>query len=197
MPKIACPGCGKQYNLPAGVEGKTASCKKCGKKFRIGKSQPSVAAKAKSAPTAKVAAKAKPKAVAPAVTSPPPSSIGDDFWDEALKEDSTITAASQSSMIAPSQSSFSSGSATSSSDSRPRPASDRPKPKKKKRKKKRAGWGADWGKVGGGLLTFFIFGGITVGLVIFTGYIYFWPAGIAIVGLFSALAGLMGSEGVW
>ena len=64
----------------------------------------------------------------------------------------------------------------------------------KKRAKKESSfqWGFDGGKFIGGLLTFLIAGGITVALVMTTGYLYFWPAGIAIAGLFSALSGLMG-----
>lgn len=64
-------------------------------------------------------------------------------------------------------------------------------------KKKRVIWGADWAKVGGGAMTFLVAGGITVGLVITTGYLYFWPAGIAVAGLLTCLSGLIGEEGVW
>jgi hypothetical protein len=70
-------------------------------------------------------------------------------------------------------------------------------PKKKRKKFRGIKWGFDWGKVGGGGLTFLIAGGITLALVVTTGRLYFWPAGIAVVGLFTCLSGLMGEEGIW
>ena len=46
------------------------------------------------------------------------------------------------------------------------------KPKKKKKKRGGVKWGADWGKVGGGLATFLIAGAITFGLLVTLGRIF-------------------------
>lgn len=183
MPKIACPGCKKQYNVPATAAGQTATCKACGKKFRLGKAPAKPAAKQA---TSQPAAKAKPSTTTvPSSLAPLPKVKADDgFWDDALPEPvpTTPTPKKTASQL--------STSAAGSKDPSP------PK-KKKKKKKKRAGWGADWAKVGGGLATFVIAGGITLGLIVTTGYLFYWPAGIALVGLFTALTGLMGEEGIW
>ena len=58
-------------------------------------------------------------------------------------------------------------------------------------------WGFQWGKVAAGAAGLLIGGGITVALLLSTDRIFFWPAGIAVVGLFTMLSGLMGEEGVW
>lgn len=74
---------------------------------------------------------------------------------------------------------------------RRRRAEDEVKPKEK------VIWDADWAKVGGGLMTFLVAGGITAGLLFTTGRLFFWPAGIAAIGLFTCLSGLIGEEGIW
>lgn len=58
-------------------------------------------------------------------------------------------------------------------------------------------WGFQWGKVGSGAATFVVAGGITVALLLVTDRLFFWPAGIAIVGFFVMLSGFIGEEGVW
>ena len=58
-------------------------------------------------------------------------------------------------------------------------------------------WGFEWGKVASGGATFLIAGGITLVIFLGSGRIFFWSAGIAIVGLVTMLSGLMGEEGVW
>ncbi|WP_425395265.1 hypothetical protein [Aeoliella sp.] len=109
--------------------------------------------------------------------------MSDSFWDDALNEPLPAgnTGASMLGPTAPTPS--------------PAPHVSTAPPKKKKKKQKQSAgfsWGADWAKVGGGLATFVIAGGIAVVLVITTGYLFYWPAIIAVIGLFSALAGLIG-----
>lgn len=41
--KVACPGCGKQYLVPAEAIGKTLKCKACQKAFRLAPPRPAVA----------------------------------------------------------------------------------------------------------------------------------------------------------
>lgn len=196
MPKIACPQCKKRYDVPEQTLGRVATCK-CGKKFRLGNKPavvPSGAAtgsEAKSTPQPKRQPKPKPVA-APVVEEPPIPS--DSFWDDALAEP-TAGDVGGASMLGPT----SPAPATPPAGTTATPAAGA-KPAKKKKKRKKSGgvrWGADWAKVGGGLATFAIAGGITVVLVFTTGYLFYWPAGIAIVGLFTALTGLMGEEGIW
>jgi len=198
MPTIACPGCGKKYSVPAAAAGQVAKCA-CGKQFRLSAVKRPIAAVstagvssiAPSPPsTAKTSAAA--TAVAPAAVRPRPAATPakkapDDFWDDALREEQSAKVIPTAPRPEPA--------ATSLSPPTAQPDGD---PKKKKKKKGNGvRWGADWGKVGGGLLTFLIAGGITTGLIFTTGRIFFWPAGIAIVGLFTALSGLMGEEGIW
>jgi hypothetical protein len=127
------------------------------------------AAVAKSAPTVAKASVAK-----------------DDFWDDALSE--PVKAAPVAAPIAPMD-----ASRTSMPDRRRRPEDE----VRQQKKKKKVVWGADWAKVGGGLTTCLVAGGITAALLFTTGRLFLWPAGIAVVGLFTALSGLMGEEGVW
>jgi hypothetical protein len=202
MPVIACPGCGKKYNLPESAAGQVATCK-CGKRFKVGGGAPKApsapaaavnktatataptkatskaapVAVAKSAPRVKAAgvAKAAPAASAAAIVA------DDDFWDEGLK---TVTVAKEP---------------------EPKPAS-LPKPstnpvdhatKKKRPKEKKVKWGFDWGRVAGGGISFLLFGGLTMFLLLTTGRIFIWFAVAAIGGLLTALSGLMGEEGIW
>ncbi len=58
-------------------------------------------------------------------------------------------------------------------------------------------WGFQWWKVASGGLAFLLGGGITLVGCCLTGRIFFWPLGIAVVGLFTMLSGLMGEEGIW
>lgn len=46
MPRIACPGCEKSYNVSESAAGKVATCKACGGRFTVGFAE----AKAKAAP---------------------------------------------------------------------------------------------------------------------------------------------------
>jgi hypothetical protein len=242
MPVIACPGCGKQYSVPATAAGQVAKCA-CGKRFKLGSSEPSSStttsskttsasaspskrtsgepalaggaspkAKSSTGPSSpnSTAVKATPKPAAPklatastpaitsatksASTSIRPSALeaDDDFWNEGLKPDpkpKDPEPAAKSPMV----SGLVANSATSSvSKSVAAPA--------KKKKKKRASWGFDWGKVVAGLAAFLFFGGLTVALVMTTGRISrgtIYLAFPAIGGLFTAINGLMGEEGIW
>jgi hypothetical protein len=193
MPTIGCPGCGKKYNVPATAAGQVAKCA-CGKQFRLAASKAPAAATAAVTSAVSTATKQKPNSTSASPpsksrpTAPVAKKATDDFWDDALREEQTAKVVPTAPRPAPSAAT----SATSSSPTQPTEA-----PKKKKRQSSGVRWGADWGKVGGGLLTFLIVGGITLGLVISTGRLFFWPAGIVIVGLFTALSGLMGEEGIW
>lgn len=62
--------------------------------------------------------------------------------------------------------------------------------------KRRFRWGFQWGKVGGGIVMLLIGGGLTV-VMWFGGEINLWAIGLAVIGLFTMLAGLIGEEGVW
>lgn len=57
-------------------------------------------------------------------------------------------------------------------------------------------WGFQWGKVGAGAVMLLIGGGVSAVLLI-GGVVNFWAAGLAIVGVFTMLSGLIGEEGVW
>jgi hypothetical protein len=64
------------------------------------------------------------------------------------------------------------------------------------KKKKPFRWGFQWGKVASGGVMFLIGGGISLALWA-GGVVSLWPVGLAAVGLFTMLSGLMGDEGVW
>jgi hypothetical protein len=202
MPVIACPGCSKKYNLPESAAGQVASCK-CGKRFKVGARAPKavtapaapIKKNATAAGPAKAAAKAAPVAVAKTAPTVKAAAVAkatpavsksaivadDDFWDEGLK---TVPVAKEPD---------------------PKPTS-LPKPstnpvdhaaKKKRPKKEKVRWGFDWGRVAGGGLSFLLFGGLTMFLLLTTGRIFIWFAVAAIGGLLTALSGLMGEEGIW
>ena len=201
MPIVQCPSCDKKYKLPETAIGKTANCA-CGNRFKVsGGSATAVAAVSGSHPTrpARSSSSRPPRpagsntalAAAPVVAPPlpiqgkstkaPPAAAvapNDDFWEDALKEPVRV--------------------AEPVTPAKPVSYSYFEEAKEEKRQKsKRVVWGADWGKVGGGLLTFLIAGGITVGLVVTTGYLYFWPAIVAVGGLLTCFSGLIGKDGVW
>lgn len=194
MPTVICPGCQKQYNLPAMAAGQTANCK-CGKRFRVDAGAPSSTTTSTAAPPQRsakpvgaTASKPQPVAAKPEAAVARPAKVvaaKDDFWDAALNE----PVKAPPPVVAPAPR-IGSAAHTALPDKRRRPA-DEVKPKKK------VAWGADWAKVGGGLTTFLIAGGITAGLLFTTGRLFFWPAGIAVVGLFTCLSGLIGEEGIW
>lgn len=64
-------------------------------------------------------------------------------------------------------------------------------------KKRRVRWGFQWGKVASGGLMLLVFGGITLAAWLATGWINLWLVGLAVVGFFTMLSGLMGEEGIW
>ena len=181
MPAVQCPACQKQYKLPDTAAGKVASCK-CGKRFKVDGVAVAVAATSSVARSARVtsAPATPPLPRQTATPKPQPAPARDDFWDDALTEPMKLAAASPPIPAAKPYSYF-----------------EEAKEENRAAKKKRVIWGADWAKVGGGAMTFLVAGGITVGLVITTGYLYFWPAGIAVAGLLTCLSGLIGEEGVW
>ncbi len=191
MPVIACPGCGKQYKIAATAAGQVAKCA-CGKRFRLGAAQgtQAVAVGASAATTS--------KAVASKATAAPPP-VKDDFWDDALAiadkpkapaapPDPSATATSAAKPSAKSAASNAAKAAKASAEA---------KPKKKRKKSAGPRWGFDWGKVVGGVVAFLAFGGISAALFMSTGRISIYLAGGAVVGLFTALNGLMGEEGIW
>jgi hypothetical protein len=194
MPTIACPGCGKQYKLPATAAGQVAKCA-CGKKFKVGGSPTSSSTASSPAATASLAKPAKIKAAAP-VSRPAPvaaSKVDDDFWEEGLKEPVKPTALSPAPKPA-AHTAVAVSSARSSTESKAGP------PKKRKKKSGGVKWGFDWGKVVGGLAAFFVFGGLAAAVFMSTGrpsrgLVYL--ALPAIGGLFTAINGIMGEEGIW
>ena len=181
MPTIVCPECGKRYNLPASAAGQTAKCA-CGKRFRIGAIRATAAGVSSSAnPAALTTTSKTPQSATP--------DIDEDFWDEALKEEPNPAARTNAAHRPPA-----SGLASPSylPGDRSSPASASSAPKRKRKKSWSIQWGFDWGQVAGGALTFLIAGGLTLGLLSTTGRLYFWPAGVAVLGLFTCLKGLMG-----
>jgi hypothetical protein len=213
MPTIACPGCGKKYKLPESAAGQVAKCA-CGKKFKVGTSSGTVstAASAK-APSPKAAATSgkpttatakpasAPKPAAPAKAkvaatsssrpvAPAAAAIDDGFWDEGLKE--PVHSAPPPQPAAKRQSS----SDTVVAGNTKTVVVAAPK-KKKKRKSGGVKWGFDWGKVIGGTVTFLVAGGITYMMFMASGRIFIWTTIAAIGGLFTAINGLMGEEGIW
>jgi hypothetical protein len=191
MPTVTCPGCQKQYKLPDTAAGQVASCK-CGKKFRIAAPAPAAAATKASTASATAVAPKSPAAVAsppkpaPAIQKTTPT---DDFWDKALSEPVAVEAPPWP-KPAPA---IGSRSYTAPPDRRRRPADE----VKKQKTKPKVRWGFDWGKVGAGLLTFLIAGGIDLFLVMSVGRLNIWLAVVAVGGLITCLNGLMGEEGVW
>jgi len=57
-------------------------------------------------------------------------------------------------------------------------------------------WGFQWGKVGSGLVMLLAGAGISFALWQ-DGRINLWACGLAVVGLFTMINGLMGEEGIW
>lgn len=194
MHKIACPGCQKQYQLPETAVGKTATCKKCGKKFRIGKPKQAVAASPQPV-AAKTKSPAKPKSQPAAKpTTPVAASGGDSFWDDTLtSEASTLTATSP---VAAPTSTASGGLSTRSTASLP-PTKAEPNKKKKKKKKKKVRWGFDWGKAGLGAGMLIVGGGMAYLSWTSRGRIGRGSIGLIIAGLVMMINGLMGEEGIW
>lgn len=196
MPTIACPGCGKQYKLPASAAGQVAKCA-CGKKFKVGgtpaagsTSSTSTAASApaklanvaaKSAAVTKPATAVKSKVAAAAISQAAPAAprIDDDFWEEGLEPVKPAAPLPPPPTAA-----------------RPKPTAPTDAPKKRKKKSGGVKWGFDWGKVAGGLVAFLVAGGINYALFI-NGRINPWLLIVAVGGLFTALSGLMGEEGIW
>jgi hypothetical protein len=195
MPVIACPGCGKKYNLSESAAGQVATCK-CGKRFKVGAAAPKAASAHAAAPSKSSAAaaavkalsKSKPVAVAKtahAAKAAPAASAAaivadDDFWDEGLK---TVTVAKEPEPPPPALKTVEKSAAASG--------------KKKPKAEKRVRWGFDWGRVVGGGLSFLLFGGLSALLFMTTGRIKLLLIIPAVGGLFTALSGLMGEEGIW
>jgi hypothetical protein len=192
MAVIACPGCGKQYKVAETAAGQVAKCA-CGKKFRLGSAQPSSATNKASSPPPKQAA-AVERVKTPSVA----NTATDDFWDD------TLAVAEPPKAVAPPANAPAPVGPTTAAAGPSRAyqtpagikAAEPPK-KKKAKKERRVRWGADWGKVAGGLLTFLICGGICAAMFSASGRIPLYIAGVGIVGLFTALSGLMGEEGIW
>lgn len=199
MPTIACPGCGRQYKLPANAAGQVAKCA-CGKRFKLGAPSPApTSARSSTSSTAAVVRQSTPQAPlksqpANRASNPKPAAsqssaktssleTDDDFWNEGLKK------------AAPSPQP--SGNPTHSTGSMIPSPTGRvaaiPAPKKrKKNSENRFHWGLDLGKVAGGLLTFVVAGGFFLLLLTTANRIHPYSAIIAVMGLFTALSGLMG-----
>jgi hypothetical protein len=193
MPTIKCPGCGKKYSVPATAAGQVAKCA-CGKKFKLAGGPPSsVPAAAAKPKAAAVVSKAKPVTVAASPTKKSAvATVDDDFWDDALREEQTAKVVEMARPVpAPEPLAI-----AAPPTAKPGEAA----PKKKRNKFRGIRWGFDWGKVVCGLAAFLIFGGITVAIVMSTGRISrgtMYLAVPAIAGLFTAINGLMGEEGIW
>jgi hypothetical protein len=195
MPVIACPGCGKQYKVAATAAGQVAKCA-CGKRFRLSAAHDkSSAAKAATATPNLASASTTSKSVSRAAPAP-----ADDFWDDAISiADKPAPAATTS---GPSGSAVHSSMIKSGGPAVQNPSKDKadPAPKQKRKKSKGIRWGFDWGKVAVGLASFVIFGGLAVALVMSSGRVSrgtMYLALPAIAGLFTAINGLMGEEGIW
>jgi hypothetical protein len=171
--------------LPDAAVGQVANCK-CGKRFRVGGAAAITSATPGTPGPAKSATVSAPKPQSVTAVATKAAAKDDDFWDKALTE----PVKSAEPMTPKPATVIGSRAHTAPPDRRRRPeteAADQPKVR----------WGFDWGKVGGGLATFLIAGGITIGLLIATDRLYIWPAVIAGGGLITCLSGLMGEEGVW
>jgi hypothetical protein len=196
MPTITCPGCGKQYKLPATAAGQVAKCA-CGKKFKVGGSPSSTSSSATS--PAAAASPSKPEktkaSTVPVSRSAPvaTSKIDDDFWEEGLKEPVKP-------VTTPPTPKPAGHTGVATSPSRSTTAANSAPPKKRKKKSGGVKWGFDWGKVVGGLAAFVVFGGLAASLFMSTGRPSRGLAYLiipAVGGLFTAINGLMGEEGIW
>lgn len=58
-------------------------------------------------------------------------------------------------------------------------------------------WGFQWGKMFSGGATFLVAGGFTLAFLLATGRLLLATTGIAVIGFFVMLPGLMGEEGIW
>jgi hypothetical protein len=197
MPVIACPGCGKQYKVAATAAGQVAKCA-CGKRFRLSGAHDKSAAPKAATATPNMASTSTPTTSKSASRAAP--APADDFWDDAISiADKPAPAAttSGSSGSAVQSAKIGSGGPTTQNPSKDKADSA---PKRKRKKSKGIRWGFDWGKVAVGLASFVIFGGLTVAIVMSTGRISrgtMYLAVPAIAGLFTAINGLMGEEGIW
>lgn len=187
MPTIACPACQKTYKVPESAVGKTANCK-CGKKFRLGKAkakQASASSTAASKPK-RVKAKSKSSAKVGAVKKSAPvvsqAAADDDFWDDEISTDLKLAQPESASKprVKPGASTLAAAEA-----------------ELKAKKSKKVRWGFRWDKVIGGGLAFLGAGLFTAFTIVTTGRVIIYVAGIAIVGLFTMLSGLMGEEAIW
>jgi len=209
MPQVACPGCEKTYKVPEGTIA-VATCKACGKKFRIGAKSPTSlepgnletgnletgnleTGKAKSSKAnlggSKLTQSKRPPAPSRTAegATPEPS---DSFWDEALDENVDQYRDDRFEVEAPAAEPVNhmAASAIATAEAQAN------KPQKKVR------WGFQWGKFFGGLAIFLLAGGAAALLIVSTGRIRRGTAALAMVGfggLFTMISGLMGEEGIW
>jgi len=170
--KISCPGCGKQYSVPAASMGKMASCKACGNKFQLGKTPPKK-------PTQQ------PKEL-PSVASGGAPEAGDDgFWDEVSSESIPIEAP-------PAVDKPRNMAVVNAMASAERGLDDSTEPKVR--------WGFQWGKVFLGAAIAILAGGAAAMIIINTGRLRRGTATLvaaAMGGIFMMINGLMGEEGIW
>lgn len=170
MAKISCPGCGKQYNVPATAAGKTATCKACGKKFQLGKPK---------SKTKKTRPPEQPVLEKTAAVQP-----DDDFWDEAASADIAVEA--------PTTERPRNMAAVNAIASAERELNESVKPNVR--------WGFQWGKVFLGLAIAIGAGGLAAMIIINTGRLRRGTATLiaaAMGGVFMMINGLMGEEGIW
>lgn len=187
MPQVACPGCQKTYKVPDGTSA-VATCKACGKKFRIGaKTTPkkaTTAAKvaAKSTSPTKRKSPAKPKPPQPVVAAAAKPAANDSFWDDALDESFEVEAPANETVNPMATAALAAAEAKAN------------KPVKKVR------WGFQWEKFFAGLAAFVLGGGAAAFLIITTGRINRLTLALVVVafgGVFTMISGLMGEEGIW
>jgi hypothetical protein len=119
----------------------------------------------------------------------------DDFWDEALREE--VSALPVATKPAPATATL--PAAAPASATALKSETDKAAPKKKRKKGIGIKWGFDWGKFVTGLAAFLVFGGLAVALFLAGGRIkgVIYLAIPAMGGLFTAINGLMGEEGIW
>ena len=181
MPKIACPSCKKQYQVPSLAAGKSATCKSCGKKFRLG-SKPATTKPAK--PAAK-APKPSARATAPLKRANRPTQE---------------TAAAEATTPKPKRK-------FKKKSDKPQPAMDGVSKKLAAAEAelaestgRKAKWGFQWEKVALGLGTAVLAGGGAVALITLTHRLNRLTITLIVIAfgdVFTMINGLMGDEGIW
>ena len=168
MPKIGCPACRKIYELPGSALGKVATCK-CGKSFRV--------VQRASSGNAEVATQDVVGAEPPSASAAP----DDSFWDDALDESMEVEAPAVEPVNRMAREALEAAEAEAN------------KPAEKVR------WGFQWEKFASGLGVMFLAGAGALAVFVSLGSIRLTAVLLVVAfgGLFTAISGLMGEEGIW